>query len=60
MHHDVRSYEKGHPNPLFYRPTWVSLNGKWSFISMTKTKACKTDGPVDSGRLPKHQRSLCL
>jgi hypothetical protein len=31
MHHDVRSYEKGHPNPLFFRPSWLSLDGSWSF-----------------------------
>ncbi|MCH4210681.1 MAG: hypothetical protein LKF75_04705 [Bacilli bacterium] len=32
MHKDVLSYEKGHPNPLFYRPDWMSLNGKWDFV----------------------------
>jgi beta-galactosidase/beta-glucuronidase len=32
MHKNVLSYEKGHPNPLFYRATWQSLNGTWPFL----------------------------
>lgn len=32
MKSDVRSYQKGHPNPLFYRENWESLNGNWSFV----------------------------
>src|SRR5574344_3087942 len=32
MRKNVRSYEAGHPNPLFYRKDWMSLNGKWGFV----------------------------
>lgn len=31
MKRNVLSYESGHPNPLFYRPTWMSLSGPWPF-----------------------------
>src|SRR5574344_638551 len=29
MRKNVLSYQKGHPNPLFYRPLWQSLDGAW-------------------------------
>lgn len=32
MRKNVLSYEKGHPNPLFYRKEWLSLNGAWDFV----------------------------
>jgi hypothetical protein len=32
MKRNVVSYEKGHPNPLFYRPSWFGLNGPWAFV----------------------------
>lgn len=29
---DTKSYQSGHPNPRFYRPSWRTLNGSWSFV----------------------------
>jgi beta-galactosidase/beta-glucuronidase len=57
MHHDVRSYEKGHPNPLFYRSTWLSLNGKWSFYFDDKNEGLQGGW---SSKIPEGCRSITV
>ena len=32
MRRNVTSYHPGHPNPMFYRPNYQVLNGKWDLI----------------------------
>jgi len=55
MRKDVLSYEKGHPNPLFYRPTWVSLNGEWRFLFDDDNRGLKEDW---SARMPEGSRPI--
>jgi len=55
MRINVLSYEKGHPNPLFYRKTWVSLNGDWQFVFDDENRGLKEDW---SARIPKETRTI--
>jgi beta-galactosidase/beta-glucuronidase len=55
MRKNVLSYEKGHPNPLFYRPTWQSLNGEWRVYFDDENKGL-TEGW--SNRIPDGTRPI--
>lgn len=55
MRKNVLSYEKGHPNPLFYRPTWATLNGEWRFVFDDDNRGLKEGW---SARMPEGSRPI--